>query len=179
MRWDEFMEPVDAPRPAASAGPLPVLPESQSGKPHVGEVVKVFMVKKDFDWAKHVELNPHGKCIVLEVAVGNYKPVEATIPCHYTAKVAAMCRSARVHPPERGEDWDEQQLLGKTVIIETVTAVSARGTEYAKVTRWIANAEPLPKEVAARPAAKPVARSQAAKAHQAFTANAEADDIPF
>lgn len=179
MRWDEFMPEDGAPVPMAASGPLAVLPASQSGKPHVGEIVKVSVVKKDYDWAKHAELNPQGKCLVLEVAVGNYKPVESTLPCHFTGKIAAMCRSARVHPPVRGEDWDEGQLLGKTVIVETVTVVSSRGTEYARVEKWIANAEPLPKEVAARPAAKPVARSQAAKAHQAFTANAEADDIPF
>lgn len=176
MRWDEFMPEDDAPA-TASAGPLPILPASQPGKPHVGEIVKVMVVKKDFDWAKHAELNPQGKSLVLEVAVGNHKPVEATLPCHYTGKIAAMCRSARVHPPARGEDWDEQQLLGKTVIIETVTVISSRGTEYARVEKWIANAEPLPKAIAQ---AKPAARSQSAKAHQAFTANATGDDdIPF
>lgn len=177
MNWDQFLE---EPGTGETGGPLPLLPESQPGKPWVGEIVKATVVRKDFDWAKDERRNPDGFCIVIEVAVAKYRTFEATIPCHYTAKVAALCKSARVHPPGGG-DWDEQALVGRSVTFESVTVMSPRGTEYVRVNKWLPNAEPLPANTAAsKPAAKPVARSQSAKAHQAFTANAEApDDIPF
>ena len=158
----------EAAQAPAGGQSLTLLPASTPDKPHIGEITRAGIQKKDFDWTKSAA-NPAGQCLVLTVQVAGHLPFEATIPCHYTTKVAAMCRSARVHPPVAGEDWDEQELVGKTVTVETDTAISGRGTEYVKVLKWLPNSEPLPKAMKAAPA-----RSQPAKAHKAFTETAAA-----
>jgi hypothetical protein len=168
VRWDEFLSDDVA---SESAGPLPLLPESQPNKPWVGEITEAAIAFKDFDWAKS-EKNPDGKCLAVKIQVPNFRSVESTIPCHYMGKVAAMCRSARVHPPEAGEDWDEAQLVGQSVTFESVTVISAKGNEYARVSKWLPNTAPLPK------VAKAPARTPAAKVEAAGQGGAS-DDIPF
>lgn len=167
MRWDDFLGDGSD---AADAADLPIVPETAPGKPHVGEVKAAKLADKPFDWAKS-DRNRNGTCLVIEVAVPKHRPFEVTIPCHYAGKIQALCKSARVHPPVRGGDWDEQCIVGQVVTFESVTAVSPMGTEYVRVTRWCPNAEP--------PAAiksKPASRTQAAKAHHASSPD---DDIPF
>lgn len=171
MKWDDFLGNDDE-----GGGSQQILPESAPDRPHVGEIVKAKLADKDFEWARS-ENNKNGTCLVVEVSVPKFKTFEATIPCHYTGKIQALCRSARVHPPAKGDDWDEGRLVGQTVTFDSVTVVSPRGTEYVKVTKWHANPAPPPADVMKRQAP---ARSQAAKAHREFTANAQAaDDIPF
>ena len=164
MRFDEYFDAFDD-RPA-----LPLLPESPPGHPHVGTIISAAEKRVNQDWAKS-ERNTDGICLVLMVDVANFAPFEVTIPAHYTAKVTAVCRSARIQPPVQGEDWDEKALVGCTVTLESVVAVSKRGTEYVRVNKWLSNGEPLP--AAAKP--KPPARTPAAKARAANSS----DDIPF
>lgn len=171
MKWDAFLDDETA----TNSGLSQILPESAPDRPHVGEITKARLVDKDFDWAKS-DRNVNGTCLVLDVAVPKFKPFEATIPCHYAGKVQALCRSARVHPPAKGGDWDEQCLVGQAVTFDSVTVMDARGVERVRVTKWHPNPAPPPAEVLQR---QTPARTQAAKAHREFTSNAAADDIPF
>lgn len=165
MRFDEYFDAYDA-KPA-----LPLLPESPPDQPHVGTIVSATERRVDFDWAKS-EQNRDGICIVIGVDVDGFAPFEVKIPAHYTGKVSALCNSARVRPPMRGEDWDEKSLIGCTVTFESVVAVSKRGAEYVRVNKWIGGGEP-PQPVA-KP--KPAARTPLQKADKAASKN---DDIPF
>lgn len=168
MRFDEYFDAYDD-KPA-----LPMLPDSAPGQPHVGMVTTAAEKRVNQPWAKS-DKNTDGICLVLMVDVTGYAPVEVTIPAHFTAKVAAVCRSARVEPPVQGQDWDERELVGRTVTFESAVTVSARGTEYVRVNKWLSNGPPLPAP-AAKP--KPPARTPTKKADAAASAAAP-DDIPF
>lgn len=168
MRFDDYFDDRD------NRAALPLLPESAPGKPHIGTVIGAIEKRIDQPWAKS-DKNQSGVCLVLTVDVDKFAPFEATIPAHYTAKVAAVCRSARVPAPVAGEDWDESQLIGRVVTFESVVAVSARGTEYVRVNKWLPNGDPVPTPVA-KP--KPAARTATKKA-DAASANVPSDDIPF
>lgn len=164
MRFDEwFDEALQA--STTSTAHLPLCPDGRHG----GEIVKAGFANKSF---KQSLANPEGTSLVLQVAVSGCQHVEAIIPKELRGLMEAVCRAAGVPPPQRGEDWDEKQLLGKQVQIETVLGMSAKGTEYVRITKWHKG----PTQAPAKP---PAARSQTAKAHKEFTAHADADDIPF
>jgi len=108
--------------------------------------------------------------LTVKIVVPNYKPQWESIPCHFFGKVAALCSAAGVTPPSKtSPQWDETQLVGRSVAIETLLAVSKAGNEYVKVSRITAatKAEPAP----------------AAKAPQRRTSQSTKelpeDDIPF
>ena len=169
MNWDAFL--TDTANQADEAATLP--PDGR----HVSEIVSARLEDVPFDWAKS-ENNPNGTCLVVFVAVPKFKQFKASTPLHFSGKIAAICASAAVAGPQRGTPIDTtlRSLEGRTVIVETALSVSGRGTEYVKVTKWIKNADPLPKDVKDRAAPK---RSQAAKAHAAFVKEAGDDDLPF
>jgi hypothetical protein len=83
-----------------------------------------------------------------------------------------------VSPPKRGEDWDEQSLVGRVATVDIENKVAqATGTEYQRITRWHASPQrPLPAEAKPKRAA---ARTPAAKTHAEFQERSDADDIPF
>lgn len=139
---------------------------------HTGEIVDAKAKRLKF---MESDANPDGTSIVVTLALPHSQPVEAIIPANYRGRIEAVARAAGVPLPVRGQDWDESQLIGRTVTVETLQAVSRGGKQYVRVEKWFPSpSQPLPAE------RKPPARSQAAKAHQAFTANASAaDDIPF
>lgn len=166
MNWAEFAA-ADTAGPVGQA--LPMLPDST----HVGEIVEVSIAEKP--WCKADIINERGKAMILVVSVRGYRDVEATIPCHWGAKVDAVCRAARVHPPAAAE-WDEQQLVNKVVSIATVQAMSAKGTEYVRIEKWLPGPALLPTPKAAEPPAPP--RKPAKKA-DAAAKEASPDDIPF
>lgn len=168
MRWDEFLTVENA--PAQQQGDaLPMLPDDT----HVAEITAAWIEPVDFDWAKSAT-NTEGKCLKLALEKNGFRQFEATVPCHFTGKVEAICRAARVDAPARGVDWDEKQLKGRVVAVETKQAVSQRGREYVRIEKWLPGPEQLPKAVRETPARKP-----AAKAAAAFKEQANADDLPF
>lgn len=168
MNFDEFWKDDGDQAPTAT-GDLPMLPDGE----HAGEIVKAkikdlkFMIKPE---------NPRGTSLVLEVEVSGYRPLEAIIPAQMRWLIESVCRSASVHIPYKGEDWDPDQLVGRQVRVETVYGLAKSGREYVRVEKWVAGPDPLPTPVAA--AAKPAARTPAAKV-EAAGQGGSADDIPF
>lgn len=154
----------------AQAANLPLVSDGR----HTGEILSAQEKCLPF---MQSETNKDGKALVLTVDISGFQPLEAIVPATFRGKIEAVARSAGVPIPVRGEEWDERQLVGRTVTIETALAVSPKsGKEYVRIERWHASpSKPLPPS---RPAS--VARSPAAKAHKQFTANSTSnDDIPF
>jgi hypothetical protein len=142
---------------------------------HTGDIVKAtisdvkYMVNDD---------NPSGRCLVVTWSRDGYYPVKADVPLNWRGLIEAICKAAGVACPQRGQDWNEECLVGRVATIDVVTKVAASGKEYQRITRWHPSPQnPLPP---ARPAAKRApARTPAAKAHADFTEHADGDDIPF
>lgn len=155
---------------AAGGAPLPLVPDGR----HTGEIIKAQGKRLKF---METEKNPDGSSLVVTVDIARYEPLEVITPSNFRGKIEAIARSAGVPIPVRGQEWDEQQLVGRTVTVETALAVSKKGTEYVRVERWLESPQkPMPDAVSKRPPA----RSQTQKAHREFTSNAPAtDDIPF
>jgi hypothetical protein len=158
--WDDDGREVGA--------PLPMVPEGN----HTGEIVDAKAKRLKF---MEKDNNPRGESLVLSVDIRGYQPLECLIPATFRGLVEAVARAAGVPVPVRGEDWDEGQLIGRMVNIDTVQVVSAKGRQYARVEKWHASpSKPLP---AAKPAErKPAARTPLQKADAASASN---DDIPF
>lgn len=143
---------------------LPLVPEGT----HTGEIVDA--VSKRLPFFKN-DRNKNGDGLVVFVDVRGYRTMECPIPVTFRGKIEAVARAAGVPVPVRGEDWDEKQLIGRTVTVETIQAVSGKGTQYARVERWHESpSKPLP------PERKPAARTPLQKAD---AASATTDDIPF
>lgn len=173
MNWDEFdyEDEVELIRPPVSE--LPMLPESPPHKPWRGMIVTAVEKLIDLDWAKDEQHNPTGKSLVVGVDVDGYARFEQIIPGHFKGKMRAVCAAAGVSPPGKGE-WDEQQLVGRTVLVETVEAQSKAGRPYVKVMKW------LPAEHAKPAEPKPRApRRTATQKVDAVAKGAAPDDIPF
>jgi hypothetical protein len=146
---------------------LPLLPEGR----HVGTIAEV--VESKAKWHMR-DTNSEGKCLKLVVEVPSYQPISAEIPIDWRGMVEAACRSARVHLPSSGEEWDEQQLVGKTVTFEAVRALAkTTNREYTRVSKWHANAEPIPAAIKAAPKRTPAAKVEA------VGQGGSPDDIPF
>ena len=158
MIWDDF---IDA--EVQSKGPVP-------DGTHVGKIASVAVEQKPWDWTKGAN-NPEGLCLTVEVEVLGFDTVEKTIPCHWRGAIEELCRSARVEPPAKGEDWDEAELLDQVVSIETLLSVSTKGNEFVKVVRFKPTSQsntPKPKPVKQTPAQRIDAETKA-----------DPDDIPF
>jgi len=143
---------------------------------HTGDIVKVELKALKF---KMSDDNPSGTCLIVTWSKdATHFPVESIVPQTWRGLIEAICRAAGVAGPQRGEDWDPQSLVGRVATIDVENAVSAKGKEYQRITKWYESAsKPVP---AARPAAKRApARTPAAKAHAEFSEHADGDDIPF
>lgn len=166
MRFDEFWEEEDnsvreADRPLPPDGKATVLVSEVS----LGTA----------PWARS-DRNPDGRCLKIKLDVGRqWRPITDTVPLHWRAKLTDICRSARVRPPARGEDWDEQSLRGQHAVVDLTRAVSDRGTEYVRVDRWHEQQSLPPSQPAAPPAA---AQPQAGR-RKATAASGGTDDVPF
>lgn len=114
--------------------------------------------------------NPTGDCISIWVDVtenNQKKRVFSTIASNWTAKLLEVAECAGVPGPQRGQsDWDEQELVGREVCVETTTYIQQKGKdagqEKASIERWIP---------AERPAQPPAAKPKPVSKH--------GDDIPF
>lgn len=157
MRFDEGWDDDDG---GQDTGSLPKLADGT----HTGEIVDAKSKRLKF---MESDKNPRGDSLIVTVDVRGYQPLECIIPATFRGKVEAVARAAGVTLPTRGEEWDERQLIGRTVTIETVLAVSKKGTEYVRVEKWRESpSKPLPP-------ASPAVRRQAPAP---LPAN---DDIPF
>jgi hypothetical protein len=167
VRFDDFWSDDQAMDPAPS-GDLPMCPDGE----HAGEIVKAKM--KDLKFMVKPE-NPRGTSLVLEIEVGQYRPVEAIVPAQMRWLIESVCRAAGLNVPTKGEDWDCETLIGRQVRIETVYGLAKSGREYVRVEKWMKGPEPLPLPVAAKAAP---ARTSAAKVEAAGQGGSP-DDIPF
>lgn len=140
---------------------LPMLPDGR----HAGEINYVAI--KTAKWAEN-QLNVDGTYILLGIDVPNYKRVWESVPVDRRAKIEAVCRSAGVARPTPTDPWDENQLKGQWVSIETVIGIGKSGKEYVRVERFHGDKKPLPATPPrpAKPAKEP--------AEDQFP-----DDIPF
>lgn len=165
--WDETGTDV-----AVDHGHTQKIPDGR----HTGDIVSA--VIKDLKF-KVTDTNPTGTCLVVSWSKQGFYPVESIAPLNWRGLIEAICRAAGVSPPQRGEDWDEQALVGRVATIDVENVVAPSGKEYQRVTKWHASPQkPLP--AVDKPAAKKApARTPAAKAHAEFKENADADDIPF
>lgn len=160
MNWDDF---ADAGATAATSVEQ-LCPDGI----HVAEIQSAREATKE--WFKS-ERNPHGKCLTVRMKVRDgIKHVYHDIPADRRGMLEALCGAAGV-ALTRGE-WDEKQLEGRIVTIETALRVSKRGNEYVAVTQCTPGPELAKPEARARPA-----RTQTQKADQASSAHH--DDIPF
>jgi len=166
MRLDSFWPAGDEPD---EPGESRLCPDGR----HTGTITKAAYRDVPYDWARHQVQNPAGTCLDVTIKVPGSWPVKATIPMHYRQRLEAVCRSARVPIPDRSTDWDETDLIGQTVVIETVAGIGKTGTEFVRIEKWHPGPEPLPPVEKARPARTPAAKVDAAG--QGGTA----DDIPF
>lgn len=143
----------------------PVGPGRQSG-----QIVRV--KTKQLSFMSDTDKNPDGTSLVIGIDVSGHQELEAIVPAHWRTLVTAICRAARVAPPQRGEDWDEQQLVGQFVAIDCETGTSKTGREYTRVARWHPQTEPLPPAgKASTPRVQPDRRAKVTAA--------DPDDIPF
>lgn len=163
MRFDEFWTDDDQAGEQKPAD-LQMLPDgTHHGKVKVAKWSEV-------EWKK-TDDNPKGLCLTLCVEVPGYREVWADCPVTWRGLIEAVCRACGQHPPTKGEDWDCEVLKGEQVGINTLQCVAKSGKQYVRIDKWIAGPKPLPKEVAARPAAKKVAKEP--------KPDFAPDDIPF
>lgn len=163
--WSSYIEDSgDNTGLAVDEKSLPPVPDGA----HVGQIKWSGYQQKEF--AKGPK-NTDGDVLTVKIVVSNYKPLWESIPCHFFGKVAALCAAASVNPPSKASpQWDETQLVGRMVTVETVLAVSKAGNEYVKVERFKPGPKPLPAAVAKAASRKP------AKPAEALPPD---DDIPF
>lgn len=160
MNWDQFED----------VGPTPQRGEEQLCPEGTHSATIGWVKLQGKEWAKK-PANPDGMCLTVRLDFGKgIKAVFDSIPCVERGRVESLCRSARVDPP-RG-DWDEGDLVGQVVIVETVLAVSKQGNDYVKVASYKPQQEPIPKAIRDLPARTPTQKADAATA-------AAHDDIPF
>jgi hypothetical protein len=168
MRFDDYWPEDDD--EVEAHGPRQPVPDGT----HNGRISAVQLVTQP--WAVG-DTNPSGDCLEVTVDVGTaYYTLRETVPLHWRGKLGAICDAARVPAPQRGVDWDESELEGCTVNVETAAAMSKAGKEYVRIAKWrtsAAAAGPIERP-AKRAAAKPAARTQAAKVMESFD-----DDVPF
>lgn len=167
MRLDEFWPAGDEQQ---DHGESRICPDGR----HTGKITKVSYRDVQYDWARHEAQNPSGTCLDVTIKVPGSWPVKATIPMHYRQRLEAVCRSARVPIPDRSTDWDETELIGQTVVIETVAGIGKTGTEFVRVEKWHPGPEPLPSVETATARPSPTATKRTPPA-----APGVADDIPF
>lgn len=160
IRFDEFWSEDDTQDDA----PPVDLPWPADGK-NAGEIVRVRDEK--FQWMERH--GAEGRSFSIEIKIPKAKRVESVISVMWRGTIAEVCRAARVPIPKRGEEWDPQQLVGRQVVVDTVFVIANSGKEYCRVTKWHAQAEPLPKAMAA-------ASPPAPKKRPKPTTD---DDIPF
>jgi hypothetical protein len=162
--WSSFIdESDDKGGVAVDEKLLPLLPDGA----HVGEIKWAGYQQKPY--AKSPK-NEHGDVLTVKIVVPKYRPQWESIPCHFFGKVAALCAAAGVTAPSKtSPQWDETQLVGKSITIETLQAVSKLGNDYVRLERI----KPAPKAADAGPAKAPP-RAPAKPA-----AEFPQDDIPF
>lgn len=165
VRFDEYWddEQADGDTPAGD------WPWPNDGR-HTGEIVRVR--DDSFSWMERHGAG--GRALAIDVQIPKAKRVETVVSVLWRGKIAEICRAARVAPPARGEDWDEKQLVGRQVVVETVLGIAKSGREYCRVDKWIPVAEPAKVETAAAPQSKP-----ATKRSPPAAVKAGSDDIPF
>lgn len=163
MNWDDFAEMAEA-EAAAAPPPDQLCPDGV----HVAEIKFARELTKE--WFK-TDRNTAGKCLALTMSVRpGIKDVYDDIPADRRGKLESLCLAVGLAIP-RG-DWDERQLVGRMVTIETALRVSKRGNDYVAVVKYKPGPKPLPAEVRERASRTPTQKADAA-------ASMPNDDIPF
>ena len=140
--------------------------------------------------------NPSGDCLSIWIDCeedGQKKRVFYTVACNWTRKLMEIARCAGVTGPQRGEeDWDESELVGQTLYVETSTYIVQSGKnvgeERPKVVQFVdASKQPKATETTTQRRARhdpdeitnAPRRTMTQKTHAKFKEANGADDIPF
>lgn len=134
---------------------------------HTGKIVRVRDEKFSF-MERH---GADGRCLAIDVEVPKCRRVEKLVPVRWRAAISEICRAARLHMPDPGVDWDPQQLVGRLVVVETVTALRKDGSDYSRIEKWFPQPEPMPVETAAAPPSPAATKRRKPEG--------STDDIPF
>lgn len=162
--WDEDIEGGD--EAATATADEPMLPDGR----HVGKIT--FAAVKDLSF-KASDRNPTGKSLVVTLRVNGYQVVEDIVPIYMRGVIGAICRSAGIDPPAKGETFPAfcDRLKGQTAPIESALTIAKSGKEYVRIT-WLKGVEPLPAHMKAeKRTAKPKAKPE--------PVDEAPDDIPF
>jgi len=166
VKFDDYWDFADE-APAGDGLPMP-----EDGI-HPGKISRVRV--QEFPFME--QFSPKGRSIAIEVEIGGCSSVEAIIPVTFRSKIVAACQSAGVPSPKRGEDWNQEQLLGRRVRVETVRKIPPSGNEYARVERWLPPASPQAAPQVER-AVAPQAQAGIGKSRQRPPVD-ESEDVPF
>jgi hypothetical protein len=120
---------------------------------------------------KQSDENPDGICLKLRLSdpEGRFKFVFDDIPRHLGWRAQQLAAAVSIKPVGDRLSLTPDELIDQAVTVEISHYTSKAGKTSAVVKKY------LPRSDAAKPARKPVARTQAAK----VTAALEDDDIPF
>jgi hypothetical protein len=161
LTFENWTDQTDPEKPTQAD--LPMLPDGR----HAAQIN--YVAVKTETWAQN-QLNPQGTIILLGIDVPNHKRVWESVPIDRRSKLEALCRSAGVARPTPPDPWDEDQLKGKWVSIETVVRMSKAGREFVAVERFHGDKQPLPDFPERPKATKPKAERPE---------DLTPDDIPF
>lgn len=94
---------------------------------------------------RYPDENPRGQKLVMTIdvdAAGNRFTIKTDIPAHWRAAIVNLARAAGVPTPSRDQDWDEAELIGRSVIVTTTNKDDAKGRTWTRVERWHALESP-------------------------------------
>lgn len=176
VSWDKFDDAP--PAKAAEYDRTPLAPGTYWGT--------IKKVEEKAGWSVTAQ-NPCGDCLSIWVDCddnGTSKRVFADVATNWTKKLMAIADCAGVPGPQPGQaDWDEKELEGERVYVETGTYIPQRGknagAEKACINNWVPKRhQPAEAPEAQEPAKK--RRTQPEKEWASFKeANGGGDDIPF
>ena len=163
MRFDAFWtEETSADTQSAE---LPIVPDGR----HVARVVSAEWRDVAF---KVTDSNPNGTTLQLRLSVDGHQVIEDLIPATFRGLIEAVAASAGIAAPNRHEDWDETQLVGKFCPVDTTQGVAKSGRTYVNVKYIKGPPQAAPVQVERRV-------SRVGAAGTAKPLDGGLDDIPF
>lgn len=131
MRFDKFWGD-DVPVGDAA---LPMLPAGTHTVTITAATFRELAFKKTL-------VNPAGLSLIITAEKSGFAPFELIIPANFRGLIRGICLAVGVAVPAKGDEWDEQCLVGKTSSAETTIYDSPNGKSYVNVAKWLGPIEP-------------------------------------